>query len=104
MGEATSIEEEGVPFLFKQWGEWHPQASWYGGERQAIVAHSGEWFECPAFKSEVDIEAWRVDVERFQRAAKSYNPGYRMFRVGKKDAGRELDGVVHDAFPKGGVK
>lgn len=47
----------GVPFFFKQWGEYSP----------SLVAANG-------------------DVE--------------YFKVGKKKAGRLLDGVLHDAFPK----
>jgi protein gp37 len=47
----------GVPFLFKQWGEWAPEPT------------SG------------DLR------------------GERVRWVGKRRAGRELDGVTHDAFP-----
>lgn len=51
----------GVPFLFKQWGEWAPSA-----------------------------------------AATSPANGL-MARVGKKAAGRLLDGVQHDGYPEGGA-
>jgi protein gp37 len=47
----------GVPFLFKQWGEWLPAGA---GE-----SHNGAHMVC----------------------------------VGKKAAGRELDGSTHDDFP-----
>ena len=56
----------GVPFMFKQWGEWAP-------DRLGIYenVHSGVGMDepCP------------------------------MFRVGKKRAGRLLDGVLHDGRP-----
>lgn len=53
----------GVPFLFKQWGEWGP---W--------IARDGVF----------DPKA--VD-------------GFSMARLGKKAAGRHLDGVLHDGYP-----
>ena len=65
----------GVPFLFKQWGEWAPLTfddGLTGGEvgRDAVVLHP---------------------------------PGARpadMHRPGKKTAGRALDGTVHTRFPE----
>ncbi len=56
----------GVPFLFKQWGEWIPAESDDNGDGEGRV-----WFP-------VTSEA----------------------RVGKKRAGRLLDGVLHDAYPE----
>lgn len=64
----------GVPFLFKQWGEWcegMARPDWEG------VANDG---------------SLRVNDE-----ALSVVP---MSRVGKKAAGRELDGVLHDGYPE----
>lgn len=60
----------GVPFLFKQWGEWAPQ-------------------EVPC------VGARKVPSEIMG--------GELICRVGKKAAGRLLDGVQHDGYPKGGV-
>jgi len=51
----------GVPFLFKQWGEWAPI-----GERRSILG-------CTL---------------------------HDMERIGKKAAGRDLDGIQHDGYPK----
>lgn len=62
----------GVPFLFKQWGEWAPDAA-HG------VAYEGRC--C----------TWGGD----------YNNTVE--RVGKKLAGRLLDGVVHDGYPEAGA-
>lgn len=61
-----------VPFMFKQWGEWIP-----------------------------------ADQSAAARAANGYAPirefehleGHRMHRIGKKGAGRMLDGRMHDEFP-----
>lgn len=49
----------GVPFLYKQWGEWAPNLS-----------QIGQWDEAT-----------------------------NTFRVGKKAAGRYLDGILHNGFP-----
>lgn len=56
----------GVPFLFKQWGEYADADSCVGGD-------------------------WPVVV---------WNDGGISARVGKKAAGRLLDGVTHDGFPE----
>ena len=70
-------EEAGVPFLFKQWGEWFPY-----GETDAdghvnvrtMGEKPGKWHE------------WQ-------------NAGGFSVRIGKKEAGRLLDGVQHDGYP-----
>lgn len=60
----------GVPFFFKQWGEWIP-------------------FDDMAFVS---------DDHEFKPAT-FYMDGTPMVRVGKKRAGRLLDGVLYDGYP-----
>jgi len=79
----------GVPFLFKQWGEWGPD--WEGAETcsacgrtkfDAINSH-GECGHC-------GIDGWMpADA-----------PLDKLRRVGKKAAGRQLDGCTHDAWPE----
>lgn len=66
-----------VPFLFKQWGEWEPL-----GENG-----NGFW---PS--DEGGCIRLTIDGERSQQ-------GWPMQRVGKKRAGRVLDGVQHDGLP-----
>lgn len=66
----------GVPFLFKQWGVW---------KHMPERAH---------FK-----EAARKDWKRVSSDQDGVRPAL-MFNVGKKAAGRTLDGVTHDAFPE----
>ena len=77
---ARSIRDQckaaGVPLLFKQWGNWLHMP-----ER----AHIKEAFR----------EEWR--------RVESLVPGVRpnlMFNVGKKAAGRLLDGVTQDEYPE----
>ena len=71
----------GVPFLFKQWGEflpadadeadpWVPEATLYWSDGTRWDRHDGQ-------RGGVDL----------------------MARVGKKAAGRSLDGVAHNGYP-----
>ena len=62
----------GVPFLFKQWGEWIP----------ADQAHAASQAN------------GREPIREFRMLE-----GHRMHRVGKKAAGRLLDSRTHDGFP-----
>lgn len=75
----------GVPFLFKQWGEWAP---WPGfdpaGKGQLIQAvfHDG------------------ADLPDLTGRGTNGTGAARMARVGRKVAGRLLDGAIHDEFPE----
>jgi protein gp37 len=75
---ATSLRDQceaaGVPFFFKQWGEYAPTGYLVIGGTSKGVLLVGE---------PVDDLGHRVELAR----------------VGKKQAGRELDGRTHDAFP-----
>lgn len=81
--------EAGVPFLFKQWGEY------IGGE----IAPNPDDLN--------DACAWRLD----QRGHRWHDPmegskpreewsSIKYINVGKKAAGRLLDGVQHDGYPE----
>ena len=68
-----------VPFLFKQWGEWLP-------------AELPSDDECYADDGSDRALEGRIRVQRID--------GYQdMARIGKKAAGRLLDGRTHDEFP-----
>lgn len=69
----------GVPFLFKQWGEWVPVSQ---GRRVAFFDRAG------VERDTNDLSTFRVPVE-----------WARLARVGKKAAGRELDGRTWDEYP-----
>jgi protein gp37 len=62
----------GVPFHFKQFGEWAPGSNFPGN------IPSGTSFDFDGTLQTADQRVWRV---------------------GKKAAGRTLDGVTHDGFP-----
>lgn len=72
----------GVPFLFKQWGE-------YAEARLSNVdASRGNRF---VELDGTDSTGWTID--------KHVNGSAMMVRIGKKAAGRLLDGVEHNGFP-----
>lgn len=73
----------GVPFFFKQWGEW-----------------------CPSQGTDCDVGRWSSEEVRYDgfvwRGAMcdAEVPFYdTMNRVGKKRSGRLLDGIEHNAYP-----
>lgn len=75
----------GVPFHFKQWGEWSPRAPGDGR----------------SFDSLNTAKHALVDMAGLPNATRESagTDAAPMSRVGKKAAGRLLDGVLHDAFP-----
>lgn len=78
----------GVPFLFKQWGEWGPD--WEGAE--TCGSCGGSKFD---FINSYG-ECGRCGVDSWVAAEKPLDSPRR---VGKKTAGRLLDGRTHDGFP-----
>lgn len=81
-----------VPFFFKQWGEWAPHTPVAGGDLGGDVRRGRVCMVHPG--GEDDVEVSRLTGGR------STLPGSRyMARVGKKAAGRLLDGRTWDQFP-----
>lgn len=70
----------GVPYFFKQWGEWAPIDSWQPWHRKPQIAIRADGSSMPD-------EEWHDDGCRFKK-------------IGKRAAGRLLDGVEHNAFPE----
>lgn len=71
--------EAGVPFLFKQWGEWSPSVA-------------GMWHYPLTGMPDFPARASGKDTHDF-------GDGYGAVRIGKKVAGRLLDGVTWDQYP-----
>lgn len=71
----------GVPFFFKSWGDWIPAES------------DGWWSRGTPFSGHSIRE-----MKRYKRH--DWNEKLRSYRVGKKAAGRMLDGRTHDEMPE----
>ena len=89
-----------VPFFFKQWGAWHPDF-----EAGAAIDDNPE-------QSRFDTCVWNPEKSIWERTRGSWDddeswiiaedyrqPEQPMTRVGKKVAGRLLDGVEHNGMP-----
>jgi protein gp37 len=79
--------EAGVPFFFKQWGEWAPGENI---ERHAGIVKTADWFAGDWMFGDTDLssDGGHIDDES------------DLYRVGKKYTGRHLDGRTHDEFPE----
>ena len=87
----------GVPFFFKQWGAWCPHKIEPGGDLGGDVHAGRVRIVHPAGQSDVEVfisTGWRSTL-----------PGSRyMVRLGKKAAGRLLDGREHSEWPQGAAR
>ena len=97
----------GTAFFFKQWGEWLPgQNEVYPGFKDGrLVAHwqDGGWGPRTANRPDSNYVTWAHDgtMHRGERRAGNYfEVAAWAQRVGKKAAGRLLDGVQHNAMPE----
>lgn len=82
--------EAGVPFFFKQWGAWRPRGPADGDTR----APSN--FVCSACGGRGEITNALINLHREHCDRGNV---VAMIRVGKKAAGRVLDGQTHDNLP-----
>ena len=77
-------QQAGVPFLFKQWGDWHPAMCDTSQDRLAICKHTGGSFH--------------ISAGEFPRMFDMFDR-CQMHRVGKKAAGRMLAGREWNGVP-----
>lgn len=85
----------GVPFLFKQWGEWLP---WH----HFGCARVEDPPEQTQFKTMEFVESEWIDVgypDCWASKDGAIDDMQCVGRVGKKKAGRLLDGIEHNGFP-----
>lgn len=100
-------QDAGVPFHFKQWGEWHTKA--FQMSTGAAVFRKfddyQQWVSKPQWISGgICLDRHGAELKSggdMARARDSNSfPVTIMHKVGKKAAGRLLDGVQHDGFPE----
>lgn len=77
--------DAGVPFLFKQWGEWVTDSTISDGFDGNYITEDGVMHKSLS--------------EAGGHIKESGGIVYRIFKKGKKAAGRELDGVIYNGFP-----
>ena len=75
----------GVAFLFKQWGHWQIASIANGHYDSDMVRNSAVWLD--------------HDGTTAKPSSLGMTNAYAMAPVGKKAAGRLLDGRTHDGFP-----
>lgn len=78
----------GAPFFFKQFGEWAPAALHHAGD-------AGRF----AFGDYEHDRATMVQVDGYPRQFTMFGARSMMMRIGKKAAGRLLDGIEHNGMP-----
>lgn len=91
----------GVPFFFKQWGAWKPISQMGNRESDGLYYPSPEGDPEAACDCRFQTGALQLDG-RLLEAHKSGSWGHgamQTFRVGKKKAGRELDGRTWEETP-----
>lgn len=102
----------GTPFLFKQWGDWKPISQMPGNEsRQWYVSKvkaephesQAEIDDCYGKRCTVPFTVVHPDgsTHDFLAPGAWTEGAMQTFRIGKKAAGRLLDGVEHNGFPVG---
>jgi protein gp37 len=86
-------QHSGVPFHFKQWGEWAP-APWHGSDG-ATHAFTG------GFIDDYTEHFMKLDHRptSLERSPQTPSGAQGMTRPGKHAAGRELDGRTWDQYP-----
>jgi protein gp37 len=84
----------GVAFFFKQWGEWAPFHPDWPRASGSVLADDGTLYR--------PSDLAYPDGPRYGDAIRANHDKARlttMYRIGKRRAGRLLDGVEHNAFP-----
>ncbi|AZN71983.1 phage Gp37/Gp68 family protein [Georhizobium profundi] len=95
--------EANVPFLFKQWGEWAAVSQMSEDQIEGCYPPRSERHPEATRQSLVETHVLHGDGSRHgivdRNAFLHGTEPMKMFKLGKKRAGRELDGDIYDAFP-----
>jgi protein gp37 len=100
-GIRDQAQAAGVPYFFKQWGEWLPIDHLSDEEHEALYCPIDE--ESPIDRRRCRVQTRAVQWHDGKDGYYSIAPGrigYMVFRVGKHAAGRLLDGREWDEVPE----
>ena len=86
------FQAAGVPFFFKQWGNWCPESGGYYDLKNVALFNEEQNGEQPIYLR--DLEPDRRDNWDENQPGDTH-----IYRVGKKKAGRILDGRIWDEYP-----
>ena len=96
----------GVPFFFKQWGEWKEWRHDVDGPYVEEIGDEEAEAAAATIAREVQTPGWLTPSGHFYRSPEAFEaadgdePGRVMERIGKRAAGRLLDGVEHSERPQ----
>ena len=93
-------QEWGVPFFFKQWGEWKPLAPMYASDNGGEDPEELMDGSCP--DRTISLEQSGIETPLRDNGYYEYQPPFGtwlMERVGKRAAGRILDGREWNEYP-----
>ena len=85
-----------VPFLFKQWGEWSPRAKICGAREDFQTIDP----QCKRWPDVIRLGEHGRDTRIVENCTDEAKEEVYVQRVGKKHAGRLLDGAQHDGYPE----
>jgi protein gp37 len=88
-----------TPFLFKQWGEYIDATSDEPGSRALRKSTQDKIFTAAGEVLGAGYRSGKKSIGMVEGDWKEKGAAW-MCRVGKSEAGRILDGITHDAFPK----
>jgi protein gp37 len=96
-GLRDQCQAAGVPFFFKQWGEWEPISQMPKGKSDTLYHEAPKRDPEAIKKSKVESVVLQLDGrQEFAFPAGAMT----MLRVGKRSSGRLLDGRTWDEFPQ----
>lgn len=97
----------GIAYFFKQWGEWAPIREMSEELTESIYHPAPEHSPEATRRCKVDVCVLHRDATRFDGRAMYEREAFwqgtgamTMFAVGKRQAGRLLDGIEHNNFPE----
>ncbi|AYM13099.1 phage Gp37/Gp68 family protein [Agrobacterium tumefaciens] len=97
-------QQADVPFFFKQWGAWKPVPWKLDRDKDETDAEYVERSERECSTFAISQSGYLIEMDHkpwsWARVLPAPSSHHSVKPVGKKAAGRLLDGIVHDAFPK----